>query len=119
MLLSELLDDHRDALKARECEVADLRRKMEGLSATGKATTEESSWLKVDLGREVVARSSREDVVQLRVELEKKGSEMLKRNPELQQESALLAAQQELKEMRQRAEEAEAVPRSGGMLLRR
>ena len=37
-------------------------------------TTEESSWLKVDLGREVVARLSREqEVVQLKRELERKG----------------------------------------------
>jgi len=46
--------------------------------------TEEISRLKVDLDREVVAHSSREDVAQLRGKLEKKGSEMLKRDFELQ-----------------------------------
>jgi len=63
------------------------------LSVAGKATTGEISRLKVDLGREEVARSSREEeLVQLRGELEKKGSEVLKRDSNLQsKESALLA----------------------------
>ena len=43
MLLSELQDDHMDALKARKGEVADLRREMEELSAAGKAVTEKIS----------------------------------------------------------------------------
>ena len=51
MLLSELLDDHRDALKAREGEVDDLRWGMEKLSVAGKATNEEISWLKWWLAR--------------------------------------------------------------------
>ena len=61
VLLSELLDDHRDALKEREGEVSDLRQGMEELNAAGKAATEEISRLKVDWGREVVAHSSREE----------------------------------------------------------
>jgi len=56
VLLLELLYDHRDVLKARKGEVADLCWGMEELSATEKATTEEISRLKVDFGREVVAR---------------------------------------------------------------
>jgi len=55
------LDDHQDALTAKEGKVADLRQEMEGLSATGKTTTEEICQLKVDLCREVMARSSREE----------------------------------------------------------
>ena len=55
------MDDHRDALKAREGEVADLCRRMEELSAAGQASTEKISWLKVDLSRELAARSSREE----------------------------------------------------------
>ena len=55
MLILELLD-----------EVADLRRGMEGLSAAGKAATEEISRLKVDLDHEAVVRSSREELEQLR-----------------------------------------------------
>ena len=39
MLISELLDDHHDALKAKKGEVADLHRGM--VSVAGKATTEE------------------------------------------------------------------------------
>ena len=54
------------------------------------------------------------------MELKKKGSEMLKRDSELQQkESTLVAAHQEHEEMRQRLDEAEAALRSGGMLSRR
>jgi len=41
MLLSLLLDDHRDALKMKEGEVTDLRRVVEELGAPGKAATEE------------------------------------------------------------------------------
>jgi len=86
VFLLELLDDHQDALKAREGEVADLCRGMEELSVAEKAVTKEISRLKVDLGREMVTRSSqKEKLVQLRGELEKKGSKMLKRDSELQQ----------------------------------
>ena len=94
MLLSELLDDHRDALKAREGGIVDLHRRMEELSAAGKAATEEISRLKVDLNHEVVAYSSqKEEVMQLRGKLEK-GSEILKMDSELQyKESALLVTQ--------------------------
>ena len=75
---------------------------MEGLHAV---TTEEISRPKVDLCCEVTARSSREEEsARLRKELGKMGSEMLE-NSELQRRgSALLATQQALKEMRQRAE---------------
>ena len=91
MLLSELLDDHRDALKARKGEVADLRWGMEELSVAGRAVTEEISRLRVDFGHEVVAHSSREEeLAQLRGELEKRGSEMLKRDSELQQKELML-----------------------------
>ena len=67
VLLSELLDDHQNALKAREGEVSDLCRRMKELSATGQAATEEIGWLKEDLSREVSAHLSREEeVMQLR-----------------------------------------------------
>jgi len=92
VLLSKLLDDHQDALKAMECEVSALRRRMEKLSVAGQATTEEIGRLKEDLSSEVAARLSQEEVVQLKGELEM-GSEMLKRDSELQQkESAQLEA---------------------------
>ena len=61
MLLLELLDDHRDALKVREGKVIDLCQGMEKLSVAKKAATEEISRLKVYLSCEVVARSSREE----------------------------------------------------------
>jgi len=65
-------------LKAKEGEVTDLCQKIEGLSVTGKTVTEEISQLKVDLRREVTARSSREEeLARLKEELGKKGSEML------------------------------------------
>ena len=69
MFISKLLDDHRDALKARESEFAYLHWGMEELSAVGKAATEDINRLKVDLGHETVARSSREEQAQLRGEL--------------------------------------------------
>ena len=84
----------------KEGEVIDLRRRMEELSAVEKATTKKISRLKVNLGREVVARLSQEEEVVQLGGLKKKGSEMLKRNSQLQQkESALLAAQQEFEKM--------------------
>ena len=101
ILISELLDDHWDALKAKKSEVADLCWGMEELSVVRKAATEKISQLKVNLCHEVTARSSqdeelarrREELAQLGEELGKKGSEMLKKDSELQQrESALLAA---------------------------
>ena len=64
MLISELLDDHWDALKAKEGEVANVHREMEELIATGKAATEEISQLKVDLDNEAGVRSSREELSQ-------------------------------------------------------
>ena len=87
---------------------------MEELSAAGQVATEEIGWLKEDLSREVSARLSPEEaVVQLKGELEKKGSEVLKRDSELQQrESALLEARQDLEGMRLRAEEAGVALRS-------
>ena len=110
----ELLDDHLDALKAKKGEVVDLLQEMGSLSATGKTTTEEISQLKVDLCREVTAHSSQEEeLARVRQKLGKKGLEMLEKDFVLQQkESALLAAQQALEEMRQRAERAEATLRS-------
>ena len=81
VLLSELLDDHRDALKARKGEVSDLRRRMEELSAAEQIATEEIGLLRENLSREVAARLSREEeLVLLKGELEKKGSEVLKRD---------------------------------------
>ena len=116
VLLFKMLDDHWDALKAREGEVSDLRRKMEELNAAGQATTEEIGRLKEYLGRKLATHLIRkEEVVQLRGELEKNGSEMLKRDSELQQkESALLEARQDLLGMRLRAEEAEVALRLVG-----
>ena len=66
VLISELLDYQRDALKVKEGEMADLRRGMEELSAARKAAIEEICQLKEDLCHEVRARSSREEeLVQL------------------------------------------------------
>ena len=73
VLLSGLLDDHWDVLKAREGEVSDLRWRMEELSAAGQAATEEIGWLKEDLSREVAAHLTREEVVQLRGSWRKRG----------------------------------------------
>ena len=113
MLTSELLDDHQDALKAKEGEIATSCREMKELSAAKKTVTEEVSRLKVDLDHETVVCSNQEEMAQLKEELEKKGSEALDRDSELQQkEFALQAAQQELEKMRQRAEGAEATLRS-------
>ena len=50
MLTSELLNDHREALK--EGEIVDLCRWVE-LSATGKAANEKISGLQMDLDNEV------------------------------------------------------------------
>jgi len=49
VLISELLDDHQNAPKAKEGEAADLCREMERLSTAGKTTAEEISQLTVDL----------------------------------------------------------------------
>ena len=84
---------------------------MEGLSVAGKTTTKEISQLKVDLCREVTARSSqKEELARLR-EPWKKGSEILEDSELQQKESALLAAQQAPEEMRQHAEGVEATLR--------
>ena len=56
---------------------------MKKLSAAGQVATEEIGRLKEDLSHKV-AFSQEEEVVQLRGRLEKKGSEVLKRNSELQ-----------------------------------
>ena len=61
VLISELLDEHRDALKAKEGEVADLYRGMEELSAAGQVATKEIRRLKEDLCCEVKTRSSWEE----------------------------------------------------------
>ena len=91
VLLSELLDDHQDTLKAREGKVSDLGWRMAELSVVGQVVTEEIGWLKEDLSREVAVRLSREEeVVQLNGELEKKGSKVLKRDSELQQKELAL-----------------------------
>jgi len=72
--LFELLDDHWDALKAREGEISELHRRMKELSAAMQATTEENGWLKEDLIRKVATRLSREEEgMQLMREPEKKG----------------------------------------------
>jgi len=87
---------------------------MKKLSVAGQVATEEIGWLKEDLSHEV-ALSQEEEVVQLRGKLEKKGSEVLKRNSELQQKKfALLEARQDLEGMRLGAKEAEAALRSEG-----
>jgi len=81
---------------------------VEELNAAGNVATEKISRFKADLDHEAIVRSSGErelEQEQLRGELEGKGSEMLKRDSELQQKgSAMQTAQQELEEMRQRAE---------------
>jgi len=64
--MTTVLDDHQDALKARKGEVSDLRQRMEELNDVGQTKTEEIRRLKEDLSREVAARLSREEVVQLR-----------------------------------------------------
>ena len=71
----------------------------------GKMMTEEISQLKVKLCCEVTARSSwEEELTRLWEKLRKKGSEILEKDSELQQkEFALLATQQALKKMCQRA----------------
>ena len=43
MLIFELLDDQREALKEKDGEVADLRRRIEELSVAEKAATEKIS----------------------------------------------------------------------------
>ena len=48
----ELLDDHWDALKAREGKVADLHGGMEKVIVAEKAMTEETNRLKVDFSCE-------------------------------------------------------------------
>jgi len=74
LLLSELLDDHRDALKAREGKVSDLCRRIEGLSSVGQAASKEIGRLKEDLGCEVAAHLSREEeVAQLRGSWRRRG----------------------------------------------
>ena len=64
MLISELLDDHKKALKKKEGEVIDLHRGMEELSSAGKVTTEEISRLKTNLDHEAVVHSSREKTLE-------------------------------------------------------
>ena len=109
MFVSELLDDHRKTLKKKDGEVVDLRQRMEELSAARKAATEEISRLRADLKHKAEVCSNREELEQLRRELEKKGLEVLKRDSELQQKKLVLqAAQQELEEMHQRAKGAKA-----------
>jgi len=61
VLILELLDKHRDALKVKKGEVADLHREMEELSAAGQVATKEIRQLKEDLCREVKTRSSWEE----------------------------------------------------------
>ena len=80
--ISELLDDHREALKERDGEIADLHRRVEELSAAEKVATEISR-LRANLDHEAVLRSNRKELKQHRRELEKKGLEMLKRDSEL------------------------------------
>ena len=45
MPISELLDDHREALKKKDDDIADLCRRMEELSAVEKVAAEEISQL--------------------------------------------------------------------------
>ena len=80
MPISELLDDHQDALKVKEGEVADLCQGREELSVAGKVVSEEISQLKVDLCHEVTACSSQEEeLAWLRKELAQLGEELGKR----------------------------------------
>ena len=59
MLISKLLDDHREALK-KEGKIVDLHQRMEELSTVGKAATEKISQLKSDLDSEAVVQRSQE-----------------------------------------------------------
>ena len=69
--------------------MADLHRGME-LSAARKAATEEINQLKVDLCREVTARSSREEeLARLREELAWLGEELGKNGSEMLKDSEL------------------------------
>ena len=113
MLIFKLLDEQKEALKEKDGEVVDLRRRMEELSAAEKAATEENSQLRADLDHQAVVRSNWEErLEQLRGELEK-GSDVLKRDSDMKQKKlALQTAQRELEETRQRAEGAEATLRS-------
>jgi len=84
----ELIDDHRDALKVKEGEVADLHQGMEELSAAGQAATKEISRLKEDLCCEVKTRSSwEEELVPLQEELARLGEELEKRGSEILEDS--------------------------------
>jgi len=104
VLISELLDDYKEA--GKEKDVADLRRRMEDVSTAEKATAKEVNQLRADLDHEALVHPNREEELkQLRGKLEKKGSKMLKRDSELQQKELILqTAQRELEEMRQRVE---------------
>ena len=60
MLISELLDDHREALKEKDGEVADLHRRMEEFSAAEKVVNGRSvgseqiwttKWWFIQIGR--------------------------------------------------------------------
>ena len=73
MLIFELLDDHREAL--REGRIDELLREVEKLNVAGEAATALIIQLRADLNHEVVVHSSREELERLRVELEK-GSEV-------------------------------------------
>ena len=66
MPISELLDDHREALKKKDGEVTDLRRRMEEFSAAAKAAAEEVSRLRANLDHGAVVRSNREELEELR-----------------------------------------------------
>ena len=61
MLIFELLDDHIEALKERDGEVADLCQKVKKLNAAEKASTEEISQLQANLDHEAVVHSHREE----------------------------------------------------------
>ena len=58
-MISELLDDHQDALK-EEGTITDLRQKMKELSAAREAAAEKINQLQADLDHEVTIQSSRE-----------------------------------------------------------
>jgi len=65
VMTSELLDHHQDALKEKESTIAELRHKVEELSAAGKAATEKINRLQEDLNHKVAVQSSWEKKLEL------------------------------------------------------
>ena len=67
-MTSELLDDHRDALKEKEGTIAKLRQKVEELSAAGEAAAEKINRLQAEDQEVAVQSSQKKELEQLRGE---------------------------------------------------